>query len=667
MTSSLAADGQVAVVDIENVSMAYRQYSKPADMVKEALFGTVHHDTFWALRDVSLKVHEGDRIGILGPNGAGKSTLLQIISGNLTPTTGRVRVQGRISSLLSLVPAWNVLDSGIENIKFNLLLQGISPQRIPELTENIVDFTELGSFIHRPVKTYSTGMSARLLFAIATSVDPEILVIDEVLGTGDGYFAAKASARMLEFCSRGRVLIFVSHALAAIHQFCNSAIWLENGEVRMRGSVDKVASAYETDVRRAEDETMRVGNRERANKRRERISENRRLSSDRVYFRISHAEGLDFTAQHLVEALLMRIGEGQPFAFPILADNTSIEPDGPQFERIESQWQRVQTIRNITGRMISHRPGRDHGAEFSIPRGVFDAEKCFAVHLRHCSTAPEPLAIDVLDPARAVWTRLEDCTRDIDGRVQTLTCSGLVPADTFLTDTIASANSAFATPIIASGGESIGPDAKAASGHVATKPKAFDGNKLRIKAIGRATLDHNDNQDDQPAEVGGPEIRGSRDAEVVGVDILVDGELVTHVRERSPFQVRIRVRLLRQVPKADIALYLTRQDGVHAFWQSSGLDGHNLQNPLGVYDVVFDFRPNCLGAGTYYLTICVANGWDYAGNWPYSEVFVRKRNAAMLTIYEELPIVNFGVANYRVPVIVNAINEISVNAVNEQK
>ena len=132
------------VISVENVSMNYNIYRRPSDMLKEVLFGGVRHDTFWALRDISLQVREKQRIGIIGPNGAGKSTLLQIIAGNLTPTSGSCKVNGSISSLLSLVPAWNAEETGIENIKFNLLLQGVSPAQIPDHAEDIIDFTELG-------------------------------------------------------------------------------------------------------------------------------------------------------------------------------------------------------------------------------------------------------------------------------------------------------------------------------------------------------------------------------------------------------------------------------------------------------------------------------------------------------------------------------------------
>ncbi|MBU4573227.1 MAG: ABC transporter ATP-binding protein, partial [Desulfarculus sp.] len=254
------------VIEISGLSKAYPLYPRPMDILKEMVLGGVRHDLFWALRDVSFSVRSGQRVGIIGPNGAGKSTLLQIIAGNLLPTSGSVEVNGKISALLSLVPAWNLEQTGIENIRFNLLLQGCSTAQISGLTRDIVDFAELGAFIHQPVKTYSTGMSARLSFAIATAISPEILIVDEVLGVGDGYFAGKAMRRMKEMCDKGKALLFVSHAIAAVRQLCDTAIWLESGGIRLMGPVDYVTAKYDEDMARSDDESVREANIQRVEK-----------------------------------------------------------------------------------------------------------------------------------------------------------------------------------------------------------------------------------------------------------------------------------------------------------------------------------------------------------------------------------------------------------------
>jgi hypothetical protein len=434
---------------------------------------------------------------------------------------------------------------------------------------------------------------------------------------------------------------------------------MEDGEVRMRGSVDKVVSAYEGDYRRAEDETLRLGNRERAGSRRKRISEGRVLSAGRAYFRISQAEGVEFNAQHLVEAIDVRVGDGEEFSVPLLADSAGGESDGPRFERIASQWQRAQTIKGVTGRMLGHRGGRDHGGEFSIPRSVFGSQTEVAISIRYCSPTPEPMSVDVLDPASATWSSLGEVSISSVGALQTLRVCGTIPA---YSTAAVQGDRAEARRVIDSAdasqpdGKALGSAGNLAFGAGVRKARGYSGNRLGIKGGDVALIDRNDpDANVDPDQQDGEEIRGVREVEIESVEVLVENDPLSYVKERCPFRVRVRVNFLREVARADVALYLKRQDGVHAFWQSSGLDGHNLHNALGVYDVLFDFSSNLLGAGVYYLSIAVGNGWDYAGNWPYSEVFRRKHNAAMLTIYEELPVVNFGVANYRVPVTVKPI------------
>ncbi|MFN6200954.1 MAG: ABC transporter ATP-binding protein, partial [Acidobacteriota bacterium] len=167
------------VIKVDNLSKSYDVYKKPQDLLWEFFTGKVNHDVFWALRNVSFNIYEKQRIGIIGPNGAGKSTLLKILTGNLTPTSGQVEINGKVSALLSMASSLNPEESGMENIKFNLLLNGVPQKKIPTLVDDIVEFAEIGSFIYSPVKTYSSGMNARLSFGIATAMEPEILVVDE--------------------------------------------------------------------------------------------------------------------------------------------------------------------------------------------------------------------------------------------------------------------------------------------------------------------------------------------------------------------------------------------------------------------------------------------------------------------------------------------------------
>ena len=286
------------VISVDDLSKAYPIYRKPMDMFLEILTRKTRHELFWALHDVSFSVQAGQRVGIIGPNGAGKSTLLQIIAGNLQPTSGTVDVNGSISALLSLVPAWNVEETGVENIRFNLLLRGCDKSKIAALTDEIIDFAELGQFIYQPVKTYSSGMSSRLSFAIGTAISPEILVVDEVLGAGDGYFAGKAVRRMKEVCDQGKALLFVSHATAAVRQMCDTAIWIESGGIRLMGPVDYVCTKYDEDMARSDDESVRPANIQRVEKNIHLAAPDEIGASDVVRLRLRSPESANLASIH---------------------------------------------------------------------------------------------------------------------------------------------------------------------------------------------------------------------------------------------------------------------------------------------------------------------------------------------------------------------------------
>jgi lipopolysaccharide transport system ATP-binding protein len=218
------------------------------------------HQEFWALRGIDLDLNRGQRIGIIGRNGAGKTTLLKLITGNLAPTEGAVAVSGRVQSLMDAGGGLHPEFTGRENIRAVLTYQGMSSREINHAEAEIADFTELGDFIERPFKTYSLGMQARLAFTLATSVRPEILVVDEMLGAGDAYFFGKSTARMQRLVDSGASVLIVSHALDQIVRFCEQTIWLDRGQVVARGNTLEVAKAYEKFIRVLEDRRLRGKN-----------------------------------------------------------------------------------------------------------------------------------------------------------------------------------------------------------------------------------------------------------------------------------------------------------------------------------------------------------------------------------------------------------------------
>src|SRR2546426_2463554 len=231
---------------IDNVSKQYRTYARPGDRLKESLTrGRLRrHKEFWALRDVSFELDKGSTVGVVGPNGCGKSTLLQIIAGTLEPTHGNVCHEGRVAALLELGAGFDPEFSGVENVYMNASLLGLSRRETDRLFPSIERFAEIGQFLYQPVKTYSSGMFVRLAFAIAASVEPEILLVDEALAVGDAVFQHRCLRRMQELQERGTTVLFVSHDLAAVRAPCAPAPLLNGGGIIEYGKPASVLNPY---------------------------------------------------------------------------------------------------------------------------------------------------------------------------------------------------------------------------------------------------------------------------------------------------------------------------------------------------------------------------------------------------------------------------------------
>lgn len=236
-----------AALRIEKVSKQYRIYERPGDRLKESLTRGLlrRHKEFWALRDISLEIEAGTTVGIVGPNGCGKSTLLQIISGTLAPTHGDVWHEGRIAALLELGAGFDPEFTGVENVYMNASLLGLSRRETDRLFPAIERFAEIGPFLYQPIKTYSSGMYVRLAFAIAASVEPDILIIDEALAVGDAAFQYRCLRRINELHERGTTVLFVSHDAAAVRALCSRAILLKSGCVVVDGAPADVLNVYQ--------------------------------------------------------------------------------------------------------------------------------------------------------------------------------------------------------------------------------------------------------------------------------------------------------------------------------------------------------------------------------------------------------------------------------------
>lgn len=234
------------VVKIEKLTKVYKLYDNPSDRLKEALSikKRKYHREHYALNDINFEVNKGETIGIIGTNGSGKSTLLKIITGVLTHTNGKVDVRGRIAALLELGAGFNPEYTGIENIYLNGTMMGYTKNEILEKIEDIIQFADIGEFINQPVKSYSSGMFARLAFAVAINVNPDILIVDEALSVGDVFFQNKCFRKFEELQRKGVTILFVSHDIHSIKQMCSKVLWIEKGKQIIFDDKQTVCSMY---------------------------------------------------------------------------------------------------------------------------------------------------------------------------------------------------------------------------------------------------------------------------------------------------------------------------------------------------------------------------------------------------------------------------------------
>lgn len=245
-------------IDIQNITKTYNMYKKPSDRFKEALSPSKksYHDLFYALKDVNMQIEKGEMIGFVGENGSGKSTILKIITGVLTPTSGSMTIDGKISALLELGSGFNPEYSGYENIFLNGMVLGFSREEMQERVDDVIQFADIGDHLYQPVKTYSSGMFVRLAFAVAINVDPDILIVDEALAVGDLEFQLKCMEKFTEIKNSGKTILFVSHDVNSIRRFCDRTFWLKNGEVVEYGDTMDVTTNYENFLKKKSIKTV---------------------------------------------------------------------------------------------------------------------------------------------------------------------------------------------------------------------------------------------------------------------------------------------------------------------------------------------------------------------------------------------------------------------------
>jgi ABC-type polysaccharide/polyol phosphate transport system ATPase subunit len=265
-TSNLEPRARPAI-EVTRASKIYRRYShrkqfatlKSALLSRSLIKNLKPDETFTALDDVSLTVPKGQTLGVIGRNGSGKSTLLKLVAGITKPSTGTVKVEGRVSALIELGAGFHPEISGRENVFINGIMLGLTKREVARRFDEIVEFAEMKEFIDAPVKTYSSGMYMRLGFAVAIHVDPEVLLVDEVLAVGDEGFTHKCLDKFAEFKRRGRTILLVTHSLGLVERFCDEALWLDRGRIKGSGDPKRIVGAYITDVEKREEQELAAG------------------------------------------------------------------------------------------------------------------------------------------------------------------------------------------------------------------------------------------------------------------------------------------------------------------------------------------------------------------------------------------------------------------------
>ncbi|MBF0404348.1 ABC transporter ATP-binding protein [Candidatus Magnetominusculus xianensis] len=580
------------VISVRNLSKAFPVYNTPKDVILEFLTGKNRNDLFWALRDISFTVKEKQRVGIVGLNGSGKSTLLKILTGNLPPTSGKVIIDGRISALLSLNSLLNLQETGIENIRFNLIINGCKQSEIAEITEDIIDFTELGHFIYKPLITYSSGMYTRLSFAIATALKPDILVIDEILSVGDAFFAGKAMKRMLDLCNRGNALIFVSHSTSAVRMLCDTVIWLENGNIRNMGSTEDMLRLYEEDNYNKEDIEIRDGGRRQ-----------KYLASNILY--VSEIETGDIYRVRLQPDNNKLLFKDIHYVRKIILSYEGIDEQNIDLgisdmnktdvyaclDVVYSEWGTFYTKETHNSRILCNNSGKNKGGQILIKyhqKNINELNIKMRIEVSSLSNK-EKLTIAFADKSTGTWKKVDNVFYEV------------------MEDGWVSITSDIKLPIVSK--------------------------ELQICTANKIS------NENKPA------------VEIQSAEVIVNGRVLNIVKERQPFIIRIQICAHKNVPSVNVSIKITRSDGVYMFWQSTGMnEEEGIKDLTGYLSISFLFDNNYFPGGEYSVTVACSDGWDYKNNYPYKMVYDRKISCLMFTVIRELERLDFGAINMLVPV-----------------
>lgn len=369
-----------AVIEVNNLTKTYKLYKNNKRRIIEGLFPNAkpQYTEFNALKDISFSIDKGEIVGIIGKNGSGKSTLLKIITGVLNPTSGDVKINGRISALLELGAGFNPEYTGIENIYLNGTLNKIPREEMAKRIDAIADFADIGDFINQPVKNYSSGMFVRLAFAVAIHTDPDILIVDEALAVGDAAFQAKCMARMNQIMKSGATVLFVTHDMNTVKRLCQRCIYLENGKKIMEGSAEDLADVYLRKIRASmNEENLKQGEEENISSNKENVVNNvEALENEKFIERTAiFKEGTGDV--EFIDLKLLDENNNETFAFPFnskikirirLKVNTDTEFVVSYHIRDDKNMELLgSTTRRELGTTISGKIGQVYEVEFITP------------------------------------------------------------------------------------------------------------------------------------------------------------------------------------------------------------------------------------------------------------------------------------------------------------
>lgn len=580
------------VIRVLNLSKAYDVYRRPQDLIIEALTRKSYHDTFWALQNVTFDVQEKQRVGIIGPNGAGKSTLLKILTGNITATVGSIEVNGKISALLSMASSLNPEESGLENIRFNLLLNGVPSTKISELVEEIIEFAELGSFIYSPVKTYSTGMNARLSFGIATAMEPEIMIVDEILSVGDGYFVNKAYKRMRELVEKGKALVFVAHNINEVRKLCDIAIWLEAGTIRKIGPAKEVCDEYEQDYLIKTIESTREGNKLDKLIRLKYGTTEQVADKSKLFLRIvPRNDRRIFKDTHYIRQISYSLNEADSVNVNLTLDGNKEKDAKAALDLFGSEWGRMYSRHGTDTRLLSSRSGKNWGGQIILDCSeLLYTGKSISLEMvveSSSFTGKEELLIEYLDHKSGEWRS----------------------SDIMSTYTLSKEWVIYKS-------------------HFSIAPMLLDDTKfIDTKAMPKL----------QP------------DVELTSVELIVDSKPTLIIYEKQSFQIDVYLKANKLISELAVHLEINRTDGLYMFWQASAMDGECYRDVIGTLKVSFIFDQNMFSEGDYYVEIACTEGFNEVAPLE-SKVLYSSVNSMQFSVKRSFPYHHMGVINQRVSV-----------------